>query len=156
MRKRTTWNEKLNADHGLPTVIEFDTEKAAKYKARTVLVPSPCQVDALMRSVPRGKLITIAQIRDCLAMKHQTDTSCAMTTGIFAWIAAHAAEESAAMGIADTTPYWRTLKSGGELNPKYPGGIDALRARLEAEGHTIVSRGKRFFVAEFEKSVFSL
>jgi hypothetical protein len=41
------------------------------------------------------------------------------------------------------------LKNGGELNPKYPGGIEALRTRLQAEGHQVVQKGKRFFVADF-------
>lgn len=49
---------------------------------------------------------------------------------------------------------WRTLKAGGELNPKYPGGITGLRARLEAEGHEVQQKGKRFFVADFEKRLF--
>ena len=77
--------------------------------------------------------------------------ACPITTGIFAWIAAHAAEEAAGEGKKRTTPYWRTLKTGGELNPKYPGGLPALRQRLEAEGHEIIAKGKRLFVAEYEK-----
>ncbi|MCA9101481.1 MAG: hypothetical protein KDA63_10040, partial [Planctomycetales bacterium] len=48
------------------------------------------------------------------------------------------------------TPYWRTLKAGGELNPKYPGGIKNLRARLTAEGHRVVKKGKRYVVADYE------
>ena len=47
-----------------------------------------------------------------------------------------------------------TLKAGGELNQKYPGGITELRARLEAEGHEVQQKGKRFFVADFEKRLF--
>lgn len=72
-----------------------------------------------------------------------------MTTAIFAHMVAHAAEE--AIQAKDKTPYWRTLKIGGELNPKYPGGIEAQMARLEAEGHTVVQRGKRYFVEDFAK-----
>src|SRR5439155_8024345 len=98
------------------------------------------------------KLITINQIRDKLAKKHGVDVCCPITTGIFAWIAAHAAEEDAADGKKNMTPYWRTLKTGGELNPKYPGGIAALKKRLKAEGHRIIARGKRFFVANDEES----
>lgn len=57
-----------------------------------------------------------------------------MTTGIFAWISAHAAEEAAAEGVQDVTPYWRTLKSDGELNEKYPGGVEqqALNLRMRS------------------------
>jgi hypothetical protein len=79
--------------------------------------------------------------------------ACPVTTGIFAWIAAHAADEAEQAGRKRITPYWRTLKAGGELNPKYPGGIKNLRARLEAEGHRVVVKGKWYFVAGLEKSV---
>ena len=57
------------------------------------------------------------------------------------------------------TPYWRTLKAGGELNPKFPGGVEAQRARLEAEGHIILQRGRtniKYYVQDYEKALFSL
>jgi hypothetical protein len=88
--------------------------------------------------------------RRCLARRHHATITCPITTGIFAWIAAHAAAEAEAEGWERTTPYWRTLKTGGELNPKYPGGARGLKRRLTAEGHRVVQRGKRFFVADFE------
>src|SRR5262249_38900643 len=47
-------------------------------------------------------------------------------------------------------PYWRTLKAGGELNPKYPGGLARIRELLEREGHRVVARGERWFVADYE------
>ena len=62
----------------------------------------------------------------------------------------HAAEEAAHDGETNVTPYWRTLKTAGELNAKYPGGIPALRERLKAEGHTIIQRRKRYFVQDYE------
>ena len=64
-----------------------------------MLIPAPLEVNALMRTVPRGKLTTIEQIRECLARKHGAAVACPMTTGIFAWIAAHAANESEASGV---------------------------------------------------------
>ena len=58
-----------------------------------------------------------------LAIKHHTTIGCPLTTGIFAWISAHAAEEQQQQGAREITPYWRTLKTGGLLNEKYPGGL---------------------------------
>jgi hypothetical protein len=106
-----------------------------------------------MREVPFGRMITINQIRSVLAKKHNVNFACPITTGIFAWTAAHAAEEDAAEGKKDITPYWRTLKSTGELNEKYPGGIDAQAKHLEEEGHIIEpSKGKKApKVKDFEK-----
>ena len=108
-----------------------------------------------MKRVPSGKVTTINELRTALAKKHRASIACPITTGIFAWIAANAAEESAGLGMKRITPYWRTLKSGGELNPKYPGGIPAVRRRLTAEGHKILKRGSKYFVADFEKSLFT-
>lgn len=51
---------------------------------------------------------------------------------------------------ADDTPYWRTLKKDGELNEKYPEGIDGQKFRLEMEGHTVIQKGKRYFVKDFK------
>ena len=99
------------------------------------MIPAPLEVDAAMKKVGRGKLTTIDSLRRALAKKHGTTIACPITTGIFAWIAAHAADEGESEGRKRITPYWRTLKTGGELNAKYPGGIKNLRARLAAEGH---------------------
>ena len=59
----------------------------------TVVVPAPREVDAIMKSVPEGKLITIQEIRAMVAERHGATIGCPLTVGIFAWIAAHAAEE---------------------------------------------------------------
>jgi alkylated DNA nucleotide flippase Atl1 len=116
-----------------------------------MVIPAPLEVDEIMRKVPKGKLTTINEIRAALARKHNVDVGCPITTGIFAWIAAHAAEEAAADGAKRVTPYWRTLKSGGELNPKYPGGVPGLKKLLLAEGHRVVQKRKRFFVENFQE-----
>ena len=78
-----------------------------------------------------------------------------MGTGIFVGIAARAAEEMKAEGKKDITPYWRTIKSGGELNEKYPGGVVAQAAHLRKEGHVIERGrdGKPRRVKDWEKSV---
>jgi len=108
--------------------------------------------------VPKGKLITINQIREILAQKHGATIGCPITTGIFVGIAARAAEEAATEGKKDITPYWCTLKSTGELNEKYPGGVDAQAAHLEKEGHTIEpGKGKKpSKVKDFEKALVEL
>jgi len=117
-----------------------------------MVIPAPREVNEIMQRVPRGKLITINEIRAALARKHKADFACPITTGIFAWIAAHAAEEAIAIGSKRRiTPYWRTLKSGGQLNEKYPGGIPKLQRLLEAEGHQIVKKGKRYRVENYER-----
>ena len=58
-------------------------------------------------------------------------------------------------GKTDITPYWRTIKSKGELNDKYPGGAEDHATRLREEGHTIVlgKNNKPRKVKDFEKAL---
>lgn len=153
LRGRKTWREKLADDKGLPKVVALGKDQAGGLRGETCAIPAPREIDALMRRVPHGRLTTINELRQAVAQSHRADIGCPITTGIFAWIAAHAAAEAEAAGETDVTPYWRTLKANGELNPKYPGGIPALAARLRAEGHVIVQKRNRCFVRDFERGL---
>lgn len=156
MPKRKTWNEKLNDDKGLPRVEKISHSMSKRWGSGTVAIPAPKEVDELMKSVPQGKLVTINDIRSALARKHEATIGCPITTGIFAWIAANAAEESRQTGKRAITPYWRTLKSGGVINEKYPGGAEGQRKLLEKEGHIVAKRGKNYIVVGYEKALAQL
>jgi alkylated DNA nucleotide flippase Atl1 len=155
MRKRRSWREKLSDSKDLPKVVAITGQMTKRYGTGTVAIPAPREVDAIMSRVPSGQVITINEIRNLIAKKHGATIGCPMTTGIFAWIAAHAAEEAAADGEENVTPYWRTLKSGGELNPRYPGGVTRLKKLLQAEGHRVAAKGKRWVVVDYENCLFS-
>ena len=139
MKTKKSWAEKLATNKDLP---------------KTMVIPAPREVDALMQQVPRGRLVTINELRAALAAKHKVNIACPLTTGIFSWIAAHAAAEAEAEGAKRVTPFWRTLKTGGEINPKYPGGAEGVAKRLRAEGHKIVAKGRRMLVADYENKLF--
>jgi alkylated DNA nucleotide flippase Atl1 len=153
MRSGKSWREKLADTKGLPKVEKITGKMSARWGKGTVVIPSPREVDEIMRSVPKGKVITIQEIRSRLARRHNATIGCPLTTGIFAWIAAHAADEEAREGKKMITPYWRTLKSGGALNEKYPGGIEDQRAKLESEGHTVSMKGKKYVVEGWQESL---
>ena len=156
MPKRKSWSEKLKDSKGLPKVEKITGKMSKRWGIGTVVIPAPMEVDERMRRVPEGKLITINEIRKALAKKHKATIGCPMTTGIFAWIAANAAEEQRQEGKKDITPYWRTLKTGGAINPKYPGGVEAQKKLLEKEGHKVIQKGKKHIVVDYEKSLAKL
>jgi len=153
MPKKKSWSEKLRDSKGLPKVEEITGKMSKRWGTGTVVIPAPMEVDAMMRRVPAGKLTTINEIRAALAKKHGATIGCPITTGIFAWIAANAAEEQRQKGDRPLTPYWRTLKTGGVINEKYPGGVEAQERLLEKEGHKVVQRGKNCVVVDYEKSL---
>lgn len=155
MRARKSWRDKLEDSKDLPRVEIIPDRMKAKWGAGTLVIPAPKEVDEMMRQVPKGRVTTINHIRAALAKKHGATVGCPLTTGIFAWIAANAAaEEAASKPRARITPYWRTLKAGGVLNEKYPGGIARQKQRLKAEGHAVIKKGKHQVVADLDKSLF--
>jgi alkylated DNA nucleotide flippase Atl1 len=153
MKPKKNWREKLADDKGLPRVGEVTGKLTRRWGTGTFVIPAPREVDALMKQVPKGRVTTINELRAALAKKHRADFACPITTGIFSWIAAHAAAEAEAEGAKRITPYWRTLKAGGEVNAKYPGGVQGVARRLRAEGHKMISKGKRTLVVDFEKKL---
>ena len=152
---KKTWCEKLADDKDLPKICEVTGKMSKRWGEGRFVIPAPREVDALMKQVPRGRVVTINDLRAVLARRHKTDFTCPITTGIFSWIAANAAAERAAQGKKRVTPYWRTLKAGGEINAKYPGGAEDSARRLRAEGHQIEAKGKRLVVADYEDTRFA-
>ncbi len=62
--------EKLARERGFPKVVEITGKMSTRWGAGSCAIPSPKEVDEIMRSVPRGKLITINQIRAQIAKKY--------------------------------------------------------------------------------------
>jgi len=156
MRPKKSWRKKLADTKGLPRVEKITEKMSKRWGEGTVLIPSPLEVDEIMKNVPKGKVITINEIRSLLARKHGATIGCPLTTGISAWIAAHAAEEEASEGRKRITPYWRTLKAAGILNEKYPGGIEGQRKKLESEGHRIFKKGKQYMVENLPRALIQM
>ncbi|WP_341891636.1 6-O-methylguanine DNA methyltransferase [Variovorax sp. YR752] len=151
MSTRKGWRDRLASYPNLPNVKAIPPAMRARHGEGTIATPSPAEVEEAMHGVPEGRLATVFGIGEEIAERHRATIGCTVTTAIFAHMVAHATEE--AMTGAERIPYWRTLKIGGELNPKYPGGIEAQMSRLEAEGHTVVQRGKRYFVEDFARKL---
>ena len=61
-KKRKTWREKLTDRSDLPKVCPIEGKMSKRWGEGTVVIPSPSEVDAIMRQVRPGKLITIDEI----------------------------------------------------------------------------------------------
>lgn len=150
------FNAMLHDSKDMPKIqIITDPKSIEKYGGDRMYFAPPVDYDRIMRLVPYGKLTTVGAIRDYFARQSGADFTEPITAGIFVSIAAWASHQRE----HDKTPYWRTLKANGELNPKYPGGIEAQKEKLEAEGHTVIQRGRkniRYYVRDYENSLFEL
>ena len=120
------------------------------------VIASPLEYGELMTHVPKGKLITIEELKTALAIKHKVDYTCPQATGFYINMVANASVEQMVLGSKNATPYWRTLKKNGELNERYPGGNAAQRIKLEQEGHTIILKGKKCYVKNYQDKLYKL
>ncbi len=154
LTSRIPWRTKLEKPGvHLPKIVRVPPKWRKQYGSGTMLIAHPLEVDALIRKVPRGKLVTVAQLRKRLARTHRTDTTCPLTTGIFVRIVAEVAEEDRRARKKRVTPYWRVVRDDGGLNEKFPGGVKQQARRLRAEGF-LLDGGKR--VRNFDRRLVRL
>lgn len=150
------FNAMLHKDSGMPKIqIVTDEKTIEKYGGDKMYFAPPAEYDRVMKRVPEGKLLTVGKIREYFAEENDADFTDPITAGIFVSIAAWASFQR----TEDLTPYWRTLKADGELNPKYPGGAQEQKKKLEAEGFVIIKKGRtniRYYVKDYEKYMYSL
>ena len=132
-----------------------DLKSIEKYGGDRMYFAPPIDYDKIMKQIPHGKVITVGKIREYFAKENGADFTELITAGIFVSIAAWASYQRE----EDETPYWRTLKANGELNEKYPGGIEIQKEMLEKEGHTIIQKGRKnikYYVKDYESVLFDL
>lgn len=144
------FNAMLQNSKDMPKLqIITDSKSIEKYGGNRMYFAPPIDYDKMMKQVPYGKVTTVGKIREYFAKENDADFTEPITAGIFVSIAAWASHQRE----QDKTPYWRTLKTNGELNEKYPGGIEKQKKRLEQEGHTIIQKGRkkiRYYVQDYE------
>lgn len=132
-----------------------DAKTIEKYGGDLMYFAPPIDYDKVMKQIPYGKIITVGKIREYFARKNGADFTEPLTAGIFISIVAWASHQRK----ENKTPYWRTLKANGELNEKYPGGIEVQKEMLEQEGHVIVQKGRKnikYYVKDYETVLFDL
>ncbi len=150
------FNAMLMDSKDMPKVqIITDEKSIEKYGGDKMYFAPPIDYDKVMQLVPCGKLLTVGTIREFFAKQNGADFTEPITAGIFVSIVAWASYQRA----EDKTPYWRTLKAKGELNAKYPGGVEAQKEMLEKEGHIVIQKGRtniKYYVKDYEKALFTL
>ena len=93
MKKNNKFREKLFKKTDFPKIKTIPKYLNKSWGKGKFVMPSPLEVNTIMKKVPKGKLTTINEIRKKLAKKYKTTTACPIVTGVFAWIVAGAAKE---------------------------------------------------------------
>ena len=133
--KRKSWTDKLDATrpHEVkPAPMDF----AGMKKGEVMLIPSPRQIEAFMRAIPKGSFIDVKRLRRELARQNGAEVTCQITTGFHLRIVAEAAFEARERGapLETITPIWRVLDEASPTSKKLSFGLDFLRERRREEG----------------------
>lgn len=103
--------------------------------------PSTKTVKSIIKKVPKGKLLTLSQLRERLSKQFSVETACPACT-----------TKALQILSKEDKPvcYWRVIKKKGELINKYPGGVKGHAELLECEGFKINFSRKNPTVVDFE------
>jgi alkylated DNA nucleotide flippase Atl1 len=109
-----------------------------------MLLPSPATVAALIKKIPKRKLITTSLLCKELTDQFKVRGTCPVTT------------QKALQAIAreKNIAYWRVINSNGGLIARFPGGAAGQAALLVEEGFTIDTKGKVSKVKNFRESLW--
>jgi alkylated DNA nucleotide flippase Atl1 len=110
---------------------------------RGLLITSPRELDAVIRRIPEGRVVTVGAIRTSIAQSHKADDADGAATRACLRIVADAAEEERATGRGGRiAPYWRVVDDDGGMLAELPGGVEVQARALTAEGVTVLHVGK--------------
>ena len=136
-KPRPTWRQKLQSTRPHEVII-IDRPMPGWPAGTTMLIATPLIIDGYLRGIPEGHAVSTGRMREELAKEYGSDTTCALTTGIFLRIASEAALEAMAAGAPreSVAPFWRMVERKSPLAKKLSCGPDEVARLRVAEGLT--------------------
>ncbi|MEZ4361241.1 MAG: hypothetical protein R3B48_13740 [Kofleriaceae bacterium] len=132
-----------------PRVVVITDERDPDGPAGRRLLPSPLELEELIRRIPRGRVLRLAEARATLAIKFRADYACAKSVHSALLLVAEAAREERGRA-GPPTPYWRVVNDDGSLVRALPDGEAHLAAKLEEDGVALFRLGRGVVVAHLE------
>jgi hypothetical protein len=100
------------------------------------LISTPAEIDAYIRSIPKGKSVSFQTMKRDIALDHGVEYMCPLTAGIFTRIVSELAFENLQKGerLDSVTPFWRVVDLKMPLAKKLSFGPDFIKEQRLAEG----------------------
>jgi hypothetical protein len=134
MAMKKSWLDKLN-ENKEPKIKRIDIDFADIPSGSNMLIATPKIIDKYIQEIGVGKRIDTKTLRKDLAIEHNADYTCPVTTGIFLRIVAEANYEKLQQGkhLEEITPFWRVIESNSTLAKKLTFRQDFLLQQIEKE-----------------------
>jgi hypothetical protein len=134
MAIKKSWLDKLN-ENKEPKIKKIDIDFADIPAGSNMFIATPKLIDQYINEIGVGKRIDLKTLRKDLAIEHNADYTCPVTTGIFLRIVAEANYEKLQQGkhLQEITPFWRVIEPNSALAKKLTFGQDFLLEQIEKE-----------------------
>jgi hypothetical protein len=131
---KKSWLDKLN-ENKEPKFKRIDIDFADIPSGSNMFIATPKLIDKYIQGISVGKRIDIKTLRKDLAIEHNADYTCPVTTGIFLRIVAEANYEKLQQGkcFDEITPFWRVIEPNSVLAKKLTFGQDFLVQQVDKE-----------------------
>jgi hypothetical protein len=132
MANKKSWLDKLN-ENKEPKIKRIDIDFADIPSGSNMFIATPKLIDAYIKEISVGKRIDPKTLRKDLAIEHNADCTCPVTTGIFLRIVAEANYEKLQQGkpLNEITPFWRVIEPNSALAKKLTFGQEFLLQQIE-------------------------
>jgi 6-O-methylguanine DNA methyltransferase, DNA binding domain len=119
-----------------------------------MLKPSVATIAAMLVQIPSGQVVTTDALRRTLADQFGVEVTCPYDTKM-ALLAI--SNDSSLNQSGLNIPFWRVIKTNGELIPKCAGGLEAQTKFLRAEGFMVdaTADGKKAKLKVFKDKLFT-
>lgn len=106
----TDWTQKLHANPE-PEIRPMPKDRIGLHKGDLCLLPSARLVDDFIRAIPKGRSVSILELRARLARQYKAEGTCPVYLGYHLRTVAEAACEARDRGArpSQITPVWRVL-----------------------------------------------
>jgi alkylated DNA nucleotide flippase Atl1 len=108
-----------------------------------MLLPGPATVAALIKKIPKRKLMTTNLLCQELTDQFKARGTCPVTT--------QKALQAIAHGSSENIAYWRVINANGGLIARFPGGAAGQAALLVEEGFSIDTKGESIKGEELQR-----
>ena len=134
MAIKKSWLDKLN-ENKEPKIKRIEIDFADIPSGSMMFIATPKLIDEYIQEIGVGKRINIKTLRKDLAIAHNADYTCPVTTGIFLRVVAEANYEKLQQvkRLEEITPFWRVIEPNSPLAKKLTFGQDFLLEQIEKE-----------------------
>jgi hypothetical protein len=132
---RKSWSEK-SAEPRRAEVKTCPKDFADIKAGQRMLLPTPHDIEAVVRKLKRGASLDMRGLRSALASRYKAEVSCPVVTGIQLRTLAEAIGEQLDKGVsqADVAPVWRVMPPDAPIWRKLENGRNKLMELRRAEG----------------------